>query len=416
MKVRAPIPILAALLGLAGSLAAILALHRVASRALDGVLEERLRGAGETASELLAGGSVTPARLRRIMELNHLDGAYVVSPELEVVADAAGGAGGPADLLRVDAARVGEALRGGATIGRAYDVGEVSVETAYFPLRGAGGEVDAVLALEAGRAFAEGRGTLRRALWLGLGLSAIGALALGVAAARWSRAERQRRDAAERAARGEALARMAASVAHEIRNPLGIIRAAVELVRERLEGGRLGPRDRERLDDVLGEVARLRRLTDDFLDLSAERPLRLEAVRLADLAAEAVRGNGVLHGGVEVRAALDALPAVRADPDRLRQVLANLLANAAQAGAHTVDIEGSASDDAIRLLVRDDGRGLADDVRERLFDPFATGREGGTGLGLAVSRRIVERHGGTLSLVPTERTTFELRLPRTREA
>lgn len=416
MTARAPIPILAALLGLAGSLVAILALHRVASRALDGVLEERLRGAGETASELLAGASVTPARLRRIMELNQLDGAYVVSPGLELLADAAGGAGGPADLLRVDAARVDAALRGEPSIGRAYDVGEVSVETAYFPLRGAGGEVDAVLALEAGRAFAEGRATLRRALWLGLGLSAIGALALGVAAARWSRAERQRRDAAERAARGEALARMAAGVAHEIRNPLGIIRAAVELVRERLEGERLGPRDRERLDDVLEEVARLRRLTDDFLDLSAERPLRLEAVRLADLAAEAVRGNGVLHGGVEVRAALDALPAVRADPDRLRQVLANLLANAAQAGARTVDLEGSASDDAVRLLVRDDGRGLADDVRERLFDPFATGREGGTGLGLAVSRRIVERHGGTLSLVPAERTTFELRLPRTREA
>lgn len=416
MTARAPIPILAALLGLAGSLVAILALHRVASRALDGVLEERLRGAGETASELLAGASVTPARLRRIMELNQLDGAYVVSPGLELLADAAGGAGGPADLLRVDAARVEAALRGEPSIGRAYDVGEVSVETAYFPLRGAGGEVDAVLALEAGRAFAEGRATLRRALWLGLGLSAIGALALGVAAARWSRAERQRRDAAERAARGEALARMAAGVAHEIRNPLGIIRAAVELVRERLEGERLGPRDRERLDDVLEEVARLRRLTDDFLDLSAERPLRLEAVRLADLAAEAVRGNGVLHGGVEVRAALDALPAVRADPDRLRQVLANLLANAAQAGARTVDLEGSASDDAVRLLVRDDGRGLAADVRERLFDPFATGREGGTGLGLAVSRRIVERHGGTLSLVPAERTTFELRLPRTREA
>lgn len=414
MRARATLPILAALLGLAGSLVATLVLHRQAARALDGVLEERLRGAGETAAELLAGASITPERLRRIVEIDRLDGAYVVSPDLELVADAAGGAGGPADLLRVDAGRVAEALRGRATVGRAYDVGEVSVETAYFPLRGPDGKVRAALALEAGRAFAEGRASLRRALWLGLVLSAVGALALGVAAARWSRTERLRRDAAERAARGEALARMAASVAHEIRNPLGIIRAAVDLVRERA-GARLEPRDGERLADVLEEVGRLRRLTEDFLDLSAERPLQLERVRLSDLAAEAIRGNGALHGELEVRAELGALPPVRADPGRLRQVLANLLANAAQAGARSVDLRGEALADSVRLQVCDDGKGVAADLREKLFDPFATGREGGTGLGLAVSRRIMERHGGTLRLVPAARTTFELQLPRSRE-
>ena len=119
MRVRALAPLAAALLGLAGSLAATLALHRAASSALDGVLTERLRGAGETAARLLEAAPATPAQLRAIMEANALDGAYLVSPALVVLADANGAAGVPADLLRVDAARVEAALRGQASVGRA---------------------------------------------------------------------------------------------------------------------------------------------------------------------------------------------------------------------------------------------------------------------------------------------------------
>jgi hypothetical protein len=73
------------------------------------------------------------------MDAGGLDGAYVLSPGLEVVADATGPAGGRADLLRVDAARVRAALAGESTVARAYDVGALSVQTAYFPVRGRGG-------------------------------------------------------------------------------------------------------------------------------------------------------------------------------------------------------------------------------------------------------------------------------------
>ncbi|HEY6005121.1 MAG TPA: HAMP domain-containing sensor histidine kinase, partial [Anaeromyxobacter sp.] len=236
------------------------------------------------------------------------------------------------------------------------------------------------------------------------------------AAARWSRAERARQEEAARAARGEALARMAAAVAHEVRNPLGIIRGAVELVRARSQDA-LPERDRERLSDVLGEVERLRRLTQDFLDLSAEPALEPAPVDLAEVARDAARGSAAVHPELEVRIALDGAPRVRGDPGRLRQVLANLLANAAQAGAHTVRIDGGAEGGLVKVRVQDDGPGIPAEVRARLFDPFATGREGGTGLGLAVSRRIVERHGGTLALAAANGaesatgTTFELRLP-----
>jgi signal transduction histidine kinase len=408
---RTRIPLLAALLGLAGSLVATLALYRAAADNLDTVLTARLHGAGVTAAELLRDAPPSADRLRAVMAASDLDGAYVLSPGLVVLADATGPAGGRADLLRVDAARVREALAGQITVARAYDVGALSVQTAYFPIRAPGGEVAGVLALEAGRTFAAARSGLRRALGLGVALACAGAVALFVMAARWSRAEQRARETVERAARGETVARMAAGVAHEIRNPLGIIRGAVELVRERA-GPKLGPRDQERLADVLGEVERLRRLTEDFLDLSAARPLETSLVDLAALADEAARGSRTLHPELDVWVSI-AAPPVRADPRRLRQVFANLLSNAAQAGARRVEIRGASRGDHVGIILADDGPGIPLDLRERLFDAFATGRVGGTGLGLAVSRQLVEQHGGTLELAGASDpgTVFELSLP-----
>jgi two-component system OmpR family sensor kinase len=267
---RALAPLLAALLGLAGSIAAALSLHRAADAALVRVLEERLRGAGETAAEWAGRAPPDAAVLRAVMRATQLEAAYLLSPELEVIADAAGeSAPRAADLLRTDPARVLHALAGQVTVAFAYDVAGVPIATGYFPVRAPGGGITAVLALESGHEFASARAGLRRALWAGVGLSTLGALALAVVAFQWARVEGQRRAAAERAARGDALARMAAMVAHEIRNPLGIIRGAVELVRERSRAV-LGARDGEALRDVLGEVERLRGLTDDFLDLARE--------------------------------------------------------------------------------------------------------------------------------------------------
>jgi signal transduction histidine kinase len=204
---------------------------------------------------------------------------------------------------------------------------------------------------------------------------------------------------------------MAAMVAHEVRNPVGVIRGAVELIQAR-GGSGLPPKDREALADVLGEVERLRRLTEDFLDLTREPALSLAPVDLAELAAEAARALARSHPNVEVTLAVPAMR-VSADPGRLRQVLANLLVNAAQAGARVVELRGTIDGPFARLEIADDGTGVAPAMRERLFDPFATGRAEGTGLGLAISRRIAERHGGALRLLPRHPpgAAFELTLP-----
>jgi signal transduction histidine kinase len=408
---RAFAPLAAALLGLAGSLGATLFLYTAAVAALDRVLEERLHGAGETAAELLAHGEATPEALRAIMAANRLEGAYVLSPTLRVVADATGVAPAPADLLRVDGARSAQAFAGRASVAFAFSMGDLKVATGYFPVRAPDGSVPFVLALEAGQSFADARTRVRRAMWTGVALSLLGALALAAVARQWARGEEQRRHVAERAARGDALARMAAMAAHEIRNPIGIIRGAVELVQERA-GERLGANDREALADVIGEVERLRRLTQDFLDLAREPALTKAPTDLAEIAGDAARGLARTYPAVTVMLEVPAL-VVEADAARLRQVLGNLLVNAAEAGARHVAVRSEVDGGFAHVLVRDDGPGVEPGLHDRLFDPFATGRANGTGLGLAISRRIAERHGGWLALVSSAGpgATFDLRLP-----
>ena len=344
------------------------------------------------------------------MRANGLEGAYVLSPELVILADANGPSGIHADLLRVDETRAREALAGRGTVAFAYAFRSVPIATGYFPIRGERGRVRAVLALEAGQEFARSRATLQRAAWIGVAVSAVGALALAAVALSWFRAEARRRREAQRAALGDALARMGAMVAHEIRNPLGIIRSAVELVRAR-SGGILPGEDREALDDVLGEVERLRIVAQDFLDLSREPSLSAVRVQLADVAGDAARALAAGHPSTSVSIRLPPL-AVEVDPARIRQVFANLLLNAAQAGARNVEVRGERRGGAAHIEVRDDGPGVSAGARARLFEPFATGRTDGTGLGLAISRRIVERHGGALRLLDGPGgAAFEIRLP-----
>ncbi len=283
----------------------------------------------------------------------------------------------------------------------------------YFAVAGASGAADSVLVLEAGRAFAVSRGRLRSALALGALLSLLAAAGLSLVAARWSTAERQRAEAADRAARGEALSRMAAAAAHDIRNPLGVIRGTVELMLER-SAASLTARDEEDLRDVLSEVDRLSRLTQDLLDLSPDRPLARARVELAELLEDSARAAEAQFPGVRVRREVAALPPIAGDAGRLRQVFGNLLTNAAQASPGSeIALTASARAGAVRVLVRDQGPGVPAEIRARLFEPFVTSKASGTGLGLAICKRLIEKHGGSVALLdePGPGAAFEVLLP-----
>jgi signal transduction histidine kinase len=405
-------PIAAASIGLVGSLAATLSLYHTAASALDRSLEERLRGAGESAAAVLAGSSPEPQRLRAIMRANGLDAVYVFDRKLRVVADASGPSGQRVDLLRLDVGRVEAAFAGAASVAPGYAFGTLTVMTGYFPI-GAGGAETSVLVLEAGKAFVAPHARVARARDIGISLSILSALGLALMVGRWTRAERHRREAVAGAARGEALSRVAAMAAHEIRNPLGVIRATIDLMRER-SGERLSERDRRDLDSIGGEVERLHRLTQDLVDLAADRPLALAATSIATLLTESARSTEAGFPGIRVSCDIAPLPALQADPTRLRQVFANLLTNAAQAQREgEIRVRAESDRDSVRIVVSDDGPGIPDDLRDNLFDLYFTTKSAGTGLGLAIARRFVERHGGTLVYLQdgTPGASFQVTLP-----
>jgi two-component system sensor histidine kinase PilS (NtrC family) len=228
-----------------------------------------------------------------------------------------------------------------------------------------------------------------------------------------------------RAQRLEAVAALSASLAHEIRNPLAAIRSAVE----QLAGSVGRDEDDQTLARlVMRESERLNRLLSEFLDFSRVRATKFERLDLAELVRDAVRilGEHPAARGVDIAVVADAIT-LDADGDLINRLVSNLLLNAAQAldGHGRIDVtvglaapgEGPAGADErpVKLMVRDNGPGIPDTVRERLFEPFVTGRQGGTGLGLAIVQRAVAAHRGVI-LVDTalgQGTTFSIFLPAT---
>jgi len=208
-----------------------------------------------------------------------------------------------------------------------------------------------------------------------------------------------------------AVGRLAASLAHEIRNPLASLSGSVQLLRES-EPSPLH-------DIVLREVKRLNELVEDFLDTS--RPVRLDlqrhdvALLVGDVVA-AFRNDARYKGRRVLRThAEPGLPDARVDGARLRQVLWNLLLNAAEATPDfgTIEVRVGADGGSLVLSVIDDGVGIAPADLRRIFDPFYTTRSGGTGLGLANVDRVARAHGGTVdvSSEPGQGTRFVIRVP-----
>jgi len=207
------------------------------------------------------------------------------------------------------------------------------------------------------------------------------------------------------------LGRFSAAVAHELRNPLSSMRMTLEMLRSDLP-----EESREDADLLLSEMGRLNHSVEELL-FHAGTP---RYVFLAMDLREAVRGPcrtlGALaeHLGVELTVTLPEDPVtVQGDSGKLTQAVMNLLLNALHASppGAVVSLSVEARDDGGRLVVTDRGAGVPDNIREDLFKPFVTGREGGTGLGLAVTRAIARAHGGEVAYHRDGgRTRFELHL------
>jgi two-component system sensor histidine kinase HydH len=200
---------------------------------------------------------------------------------------------------------------------------------------------------------------------------------------------------------------MSAVLAHEIRNPLASLKGNAQLLAASLaDSERHGAKARR----VVDEAVRLESLTADLLEYVRTGELHRREVSPAALLREAV--DAVDPAAIS----LDSVGAGAGwtlDPERMRQVLVNLLENAVAAGA---PVRASVREEGARLhfVIQDSGPGVPPSERERIFEPFHTTRTRGTGLGLAVARRVVEQHGGSISVenAAAGGAVFSVVLPR----
>jgi two-component system sensor histidine kinase HydH len=199
--------------------------------------------------------------------------------------------------------------------------------------------------------------------------------------------------AAERDRTLVTLGEMSAVLAHEIRNPLAALKGHAQLLLERL---RMPGPERDKAERLVHEARRLERLVDDLLSFVRASRVTPAPAEPAAVLREAAHETAADRVDLE----LDAAPATwRLDATRVRQALVNVLRNALEASPDGARVSASAETDGTALVfrIRDHGPGLPAGDPERLFEPFHTTRVQGTGLGLAVARRIAELHGGAVT-------------------
>jgi two-component system NtrC family sensor kinase len=226
------------------------------------------------------------------------------------------------------------------------------------------------------------------------------------------------------AAKLASLGRLAASIAHEINNPLAGILTFARLMLRELEEGDLPVEQRQlylkNLRLVERETQRCTTIVRNLLDFARQRGLTLTESDVNTSIEEALSlvGHQIELKGVSLHKQMEALPSIKADFGQLRQAFVNVTLNACDAmtagGQLSIVTRPAAGGDGVVVEFTDTGSGITPENLSHIFDPFFSTKEKGTGLGLSVVYGIVERHGGSLEVDsrPEQGTTIRIRLPR----
>ena len=269
----------------------------------------------------------------------------------------------------------------------------------YAPIRNELGNVVGLVVVEASADFFSMLKLFRRSLIVGGVTSAVVILLFALFAWWTVMLFVRMQESIHRNERLAAMGQMAATVAHEIRNPLGIIKSTAEVLKTRYQKH---DREDELFDFIPSEVERLNRLVNDFLTFARDKKLELQQADLVQTIQKALEDIHAEYKAIQVNFSSELDSAVVAHhPDSIRQVILNLVRNAIEAMGETgtVDVrifsETNWGRRMVKISVADRGPGIQTDP-DKIFEPFFTTKASGSGLGLAVTKQIIEKHGGMI--------------------
>ncbi|TWI74144.1 phospho-acceptor domain-containing protein [Desulfobotulus alkaliphilus] len=236
-----------------------------------------------------------------------------------------------------------------------------------------------------------------------------------------SRRLERSRENLEQAERMVMVARLAAGMAHSIRNPLTSVKMRLFSLSRSLK---LDEDQREDFDVISSEINHIDTIVQHFLEFSRPPKLKIQSICPSDVVDQALTLLKHRLASYDVTVTLnrkEELPQIAGDPEQLKEVLVNLIENSCQAmegrPGHMEISEGLENQEKpmARIRIHDSGPGIPADLLPRIFDPFVTTKEDGTGLGLSIANRIIENHGGSIEVrsVPGNGTTFDILLPCT---
>ncbi len=360
--------------------------------------------------------------LNNLIDKQELQAAFIIDRNFQVLVE------GSRDFLiepsrsylQQDSLAIEKAWQGEIAVSPIHVVEGNRFKNVYAPLRDVSLDVVALLVLEANADFFEILGLFKRGLIIG-GMISVGLIILFSFFISWMitlliRTQESLKQSEKLAAMGQ----MAASMAHEIRNPLGIIKSTSDVLKEKY--ARVDESD-ELFEYISEEVKRLNYLVNNFLSFAREPKLNPKSADLDQVVKKAVAAieREQLDKVIEIN--FDSIGEMKPfpfDEDAIQQVLFNLLINAIQA----IDQKGKIEIGLIKtefkgrsfakLTISDNGSGIKGDS-SKIFDPFYSTKSSGSGLGLTISKQIIEKHGGWIEMEsqPGEGAVFRFYLPIT---
>ncbi len=369
-------------------------------------------------------GRTVESFLQKVVQQGQLRRAMLVDIHRRAIADSAAQAEAfePYAYLDIDRFEIEEAQREKDTVATPYySVQGEPYKRSYTPLQDENGRIVAFLQLEASSAYFSEMQQLPPQLISLMSIITVLILLVGLLFYRLLRFALRAEQTAAQADRLQAVGTLAAGFAHEVRNPLSILRSYAEGLADEFTDTQSDLKEMTR--EMVEEVLRVDSLITQFLNFA--RPGGMETwgeVPLKDLVESVLRlvRKELADKQLQIAATLeDALPPVWADEKALRQVLLNVLLNARDATEPqgTITVELRSRRDRVLLRIQDNGCGIEAENLERVFEPFYTTKSTGTGLGLALSRNIIEQFGGEISIKSQagRGTVVEIALPARKE-